>query len=256
MTNDRTSETCSVYVSLSSLENADPLTRKTDNISKCDETTSFCAGSFDARIWHRYQRCISFVFSGHQIPSRPMSTAPNSTVTPYPTNQTGPAQVGPPPMLPQQPNIRSLPPTAPNTTNINSTFLPASTFASTIPPPPPISALHLHPSPLSQIPLPAYQQPFLLSSLSSMPATTVGSHLSHGPAHRPEIVMSSDPSAFQQQVPMPATHPSMPVVFPTQAQQATSAFGNAPASLMGSLPATDSALASRSDNCPECRAIT
>ena len=205
-------------------------------------------------------------FSGHQIPSRPMSTAPNPTATPYPANQMGPTQVGPPPPFAQQPHIRSLPSTAPITTNVNSTLLPASTFTSTIPPPPPISALHLHPSPLSQIPLPAYQQPFLLSSLSTMPPPAMGSHLSHPPAHRSEITASSDPSASHQQVPMAATLPSMPIVFPTPAQQPTSTLsnatvsnptqGNPPASVMGSLPTTDSALASRSDNCPECRAIT
>ncbi|CAF1105121.1 unnamed protein product [Adineta ricciae] len=150
--------------------------------------------------------CV-FSCSDRQIPSPSIATSSS-----YPSNQINSASTAnQPSSLQPQPYMRSVPSSAPNPTTSSSSVQPNSSFAPTIPlPPPPITSSlhHSHMSP--QIPM----------------------HGSHNPPLLPEY----------QQVPVNNSINSQ-----QQQQQQQIAEPSATA---------DSLLTSRSENCPECRAIT
>ncbi|CAF0973152.1 unnamed protein product [Rotaria sordida] len=193
----------------------------------------------------------------HQIPSHPVLNVTNPTASSYPSNQIGSTSMGIQPST-QQPYIRSLPSPAPITTTSNDRILPAPTFTPTmpLPPPPTISSLH-HPHSSSQMPM--QQQQHQLPSII---------HDNNTPLHRRINNPFSDQSSSYQQVPVSTTSTGNTALLSQQQQQPSSLLSSTNpmlnistqndvlSSSISPLQTTNSAFTSRSDNCPECRAIT
>ncbi|CAF3352436.1 unnamed protein product [Rotaria sp. Silwood1] len=192
----------------------------------------------------------------HQIPSHLASNIINPTTSSYPSNQIGSTTMGIQPST-QQPYIRSLPSPAPITTTSNGRILPSPTFTPTIPlpPPPAISALH-HPHSSSQIPMQQHHQ--LPSSSTIRDNNTF--------LHRHVNNPLSDQSSTYQQVPTSTISTGNTALLSQQQPLSLSSSTNPMLNIpiqndvlsSGTIPlqTTNSALISRSDNCPECRAIT
>jgi hypothetical protein len=158
-----------------------------------------------------------FSCSNRQIPSRPISTTKNPTAPLYPSNQMGSTSTGA-----QQPYIRSQPSPAPITTTSNGSILP----------PPPISTLQHHPHPSSIL------------------------HGNNTPAYRSAINPLNDQSSSYQQVPIVTQQQQPTSLSSTNPLLNTSTQNGVLSSSISPLQTTNSTLTSRSDNCPECRAIT
>ncbi|CAF3591110.1 unnamed protein product [Rotaria sordida] len=191
----------------------------------------------------------------HQIPSHPVLNVTNPTASSYPSNQIGSTSMGIQPST-QQPYIRSLPSPAPITTTSNGRILPSPTFTPTmpLPPPPTISSLH-HPHSSSQMPM--QQQQHQLPSII---------HDNNTPLHRRINNPLSDQSSSYQQVPVSTTSTGNTALLsqqqPSSLLSSTNPMLNIStqndvlSSSISPLQTTNSAFTSRSDNCPECRAIT
>ncbi|UJR25640.1 hypothetical protein I4U23_006991 [Adineta vaga] len=160
-------------------------------------------------------------YHDRQIPSRPVPTDSS-----YPSNQISSTSAGnqPSSQQEQQTYIRSLPSSAPRPKNSSSSVLPNSLFNPTIPlpPPPPVSSLH-----------------------NSHLSANLPVHGSRNPTSNSMINPLSAQSSVQQQISLPTTDSQQP-----------STDNGILSSNFVSHPTTDGLLTSRSDNCPECRAIT
>ena len=144
-----------------------------------------------------------FSCSDRQIPSRSVATSFS-----YPSNQINSTSTANQSSSVQpQPYMRSVPSSAPDPTASSSSVQPNSSFAPTIPlPPPPITSSLHHSHMLPQMPMHGSHNPLSLSEYQQVP-------------------VNDSISSQQQQTAEP-------------------------------LAAADSLLTSRSENCPECRAIT
>jgi hypothetical protein len=133
----------------------------------------------------------------------------------------------------QQPYVGSLLSPVPITTTTNGPILPPSSFTPTIhlPPPPAISALH-HSHPSSQL------------------------HGNNTSVFRPATNPSNDQSPSYQQVPVSTTNTGNTSLSSINPVSNIPTQSGPLSSDISPLQTTNSTLTSRSDNCPECRAIT
>ncbi|CAF1584857.1 unnamed protein product [Rotaria magnacalcarata] len=192
----------------------------------------------------------------HEIPSRPVSNIGNPIVPSYPSNQMRSTPID---IQPSRQHLysRSLPSSSQMTTASNGPILPSQMLTPTtpLPPPPALSALHnSHAS--SQVPNQQYHQLPISSTI----------HNTNTTMYKPITNLLNDQSSSVQQVPSSST--STGNTAPQQQQQhplllsSNNSVLNNPiqndvlSSGISTLPTTNNVFTSRSDNCPECRAIT
>ncbi|CAM4873788.1 unnamed protein product [Rotaria socialis] len=193
----------------------------------------------------------------HEIPSRPVSNIGNPIVPSYPSNQMRSTPID---IQPSRQHLysRSLPSSSPMATASNGPILPSQMLTSTtpLPPPPALSALHnSHAS--SQVPNQQYRQLPLSSTIQNTNTTM----------YKPITNLLNDQFSSVQQVPSSSTSTGNTASLQQQQQQPLSLSSDNSvlnnriqndilSSGISTLPTTNNVFTSRSDNCPECRAIT
>ncbi|CAM4936264.1 unnamed protein product [Rotaria socialis] len=192
----------------------------------------------------------------HEIPSRPVSNIGNPIVPSYPSNQMRSTPID---IQPSRQHLysRSLPSSSPMATASNGPILPSQMLTSTtpLPPPPALSALHnSHAS--SQVPNQQYRQLPLSSTIQNTNTTM----------YKPITNLLNDQFSSVQQVPSSSTSTGNTASLQQQQQPLSLSSDNSVlnnriqndilSSGISTLPTTNNVFTSRSDNCPECRAIT